>query len=214
MSRNTTFSVTMRDGNKIEQRLNRLRTGSETAIRNTVSDIRSRAPGWISKGIRKHYGIDASGMESVSVRVSENEGSGNRISNLSIKYKGRTLTLVHFGMSPKSASPGKQSKFVRVPGSGISTGSQVAMVRPPKKYAVKATVVKGQRKKVSHAYLAPARKGSPTIIAFQRVGNKIHVPHAPSVPQMIENQARDDIEKIMNENIEKRFEHNIKRILK
>ena len=49
------FSVTMKNGDKLLRKLQKLENGGKTAIERTVSDFTPRAPGWVSKGIRQHY---------------------------------------------------------------------------------------------------------------------------------------------------------------
>ena len=91
MARNT-FSVTMRDGDKLEKRLKKLKTGCETAITRTVSDFRTRAPGWVNKGIRQHYGVDQAGVKSASVRIKNTASGTNTLSGLSIELLSSKLS--------------------------------------------------------------------------------------------------------------------------
>lgn len=190
MSRSA-YTISMRDADKIRKHLNKLQEGSETVIKRTVSDIRTRAPGWISKGVRQHYGVDKAGVESASVRVEDNSG-GRSIAGVSIKCKGRTLTLTHFGMDPEA--------------------------RPPiKRYKVSATIIKGQCKAVDGAFIIDKTKHSDHPLPFQRRGRArfpVKVVHTLSIPQMIENRAKDTVDNILNENIEKRFNNHVKQLLK
>ena len=50
------FSVSLSGGSEVVKRIQKLRDGGEVAIKRTVSDFTSRGPGWVSKGIREHYG--------------------------------------------------------------------------------------------------------------------------------------------------------------
>lgn len=207
-----TFSVTMRDGDKLEKRLKKLKEGSETALKRTVSDFQSRAPGWVSKGVRQHYGVDQAGIKSASVRVRTTPSSGSVLSGVSINYKGRVLTLTHFNASPKTAPSARQSRPLRIPGQTVSAGSPVAMVRPPKRYSVKATIIKGQRVEMSQrSYVAG--NGLP----YQRRGDArlpVDVIKTVSVPQMISGKAKNTIDELIKENMEKRFQHNVEQIMK
>jgi len=184
MSRSA-YTISMRDADKIRKHLDKLQEGSETAIKRTVSDIRTRAPGWVSKGVRQHYGVDTAGVKSASVRVEDNSG-GRNIAGVSIRYRGRPLTLTHFSMSPKER-PAK------------------------KKYTVSATIIKGQRKAMDRkTYI---HSGLP----FQRRGASrypVDVVKTLSVPQMISGKAKETVEDILNENIEKRFENHVNQLLK
>ena len=63
------FNITMKDGKKLQKKLQKLENGGETAIKRTVSDFASRAPAWVSKGIRRHYGVDTAGIKEAGPRV-------------------------------------------------------------------------------------------------------------------------------------------------
>ena len=52
------FTVSYSGADDVVKKLQKLKDGGEVAIKRTVSDFKSRAPGWVSKGIRQHYGVD------------------------------------------------------------------------------------------------------------------------------------------------------------
>ena len=227
---NGAFSVTMKDGAKLAKKLEKLKDGGETAIKRTVSDFTSRAPAWVSKGIRQHYGVDTAAIKEAGPR-SKRGATSIRVSGVSVdgatlEYKGRTLTPIHFKMSPTTRNPkGLAKKPAKVPGQAISTGSPVAMVRPPMPFQVKATIIKGQRATMKPGtYLASSSKKSADapILPFQRTGagrTPVHAVRTLSVPQMIgseekKSRASDTISEIINEKLEKRFENHIKRAMK
>ena len=58
------FTVTMKDGAKLAKQIAKLENGGKAAIQRTVSDFNSRAPAWVSKGIRQHYGVDTAAIKS------------------------------------------------------------------------------------------------------------------------------------------------------
>lgn len=224
------FSVTMRDGAKLAKKLEKLKDGGETAIKRTVSDFTARAPAWVSKGIRQHYGVDTAAIKKAGPRLKRGATSirvsGVSVDGASLEYKGRTLTPIHFKMSPTTRNPkGLAKKPAKVPGQAISTGSPVAMVRPPMPFQVKATIIKGQRATMKPGtYLASSSKkrADAPILPFQRTGagrTPVHAVRTLSVPQMIgseekKSRASDTISEIINENLEKRFENHIKRAMK
>ena len=191
---NGAFSVTMKDGAKLAKKLEKLKDGGETAIKRTVSDFTSRAPAWVSKGIRQHYGVDTAAIKEAGPRSKRGATSirvsGVSVDGASLEYKGRTLTPIHFKMSPTTRNPkGLAKKPAKVPGQAISTGSPVTMVRPPMPFQVKATII------------------------------KVHAVRTLSVPQMIgseekKSRASDTISEIINEKLEKRFNHHIEQAMK
>lgn len=122
---NGAFSVTMKDGAKLAKKLEKLKDGGETAIKRTVSDFTARAPAWVSKGIRQHYGVDTAAIKEAGPKTKRGATS-TRVSGISVdgaalEYKGRTLTPIHFKMSPKSRPSGQQAKQLRIPGQKIAT---------------------------------------------------------------------------------------------
>ena len=50
------FTVTMKDGAKLAKQIAKLENGGKAAIQRTVSDFNSRAPAWVSKGLKKREG--------------------------------------------------------------------------------------------------------------------------------------------------------------
>lgn len=217
------FSVTMKNGAKLAQQLRKLKEGSEVALKRTVSDFSSRAPGWISKGIRQHYGVDTAAINEAGPRRKKGAThvhvSGVSVDGATLEYKGRTLTPTHFNQSPKSRPSGTQSKYIKVPGQAVHTdnGSIVATLKPPKKYTVKATIVKGRRASMAPGTFIASGNGGSTL-PFQRTGGgrmPIEGVRTLSVPQMISgDRAKPTIEQLLSDNLEKRFEHHIQQAMK
>lgn len=230
------ISITMNEGKKLTKKLEKLKAGGETAIRHTVSDFTSRAPGWVSMGIRQHYGVDKEAIKKAQSRIKRGLGAasikakGISVDGAALEFKGRTLTPIHFKMSPSTPNPnGWQTKRKTIPGQAIATKAQnpnssFGMVRIPVPYRVSATIIKGHRKKMkAGTYLAPAKKGTDSpIIPFQRTGpgrTPVHAVRTLSVPQMIGSEekksiASDTIRKLINEKLTKRFNHHIERAMK
>ena len=182
----------------VVNQISSMRRDSAKVINRTIGDFRSRGPGWISKEVVKEYNIKKKdinetkkGVKSVGkVRV-----GGVSMDNLEIHYKGKLLTPTHFSMNPTSR-----------PVDG----------RP---YIVTAQIKKGEgRKALSRkAFLAKSGKEGTAQIPFQRVGTArypINPIKTVSVPQMITNETvAENIHKRINEELGKRLEHNLRRIL-
>ena len=220
------LSVTMRDGAKLAKKLEKLKDGGETAIKRTVSDFTSRAPAWVSKGIRQHYGVDTAAIKEAGPKTKRGATSTNvsgiSVDGASLEYKGETLTPIHFKMSPK-APRGLQDKRQRIPGQMVDfkgAAGPVGIVRTPKPYTVKATIIKGQRASMkAGTYLASSSKknaDAPTL-PFQRTGEgrtPVEAVRTLSVPQMISGKAKETIEETIGSNLEKRFEHHVQQAMK
>lgn len=214
------FTVSHSGAGDIMKKLQKLRDGGEVAIKRTVSDFTTRGPGWVSKGIREHYGVDAAAIKEAAKRPSRGHTSirvsGISVDGATLEYKGRTLTPLHFKMSPKQAPTTKQKNPIRIPGQLIAAGSPVAMIRPPKPYTVKATIIKGQRSAMgSDTFLTAGRGG--VVLPYQKSGDgrqPIEAVRTLSVPQMIDGRARETIEQTINTKLGERFNHHIERAMR
>ena len=214
------FTVTCSGAEDIVKRLNKLENGGQTAIKKTVNDFMSRAPAWVSKGIREHYGVDTAAINEAKQQPRRGQSSirvaGVQVDSASLVYKGRTLTPTHFKMSPKSRPSAQQKKPIRIPGQLIAGAGDVAMVRPPRPYQVKATIIKGSRVSLgSNVFLTGGNGGS--MLPFQKTGrgrSPIEAVRTLSVPQMIDGKARQTIETTISEKLGERFNHYIDQVMK
>ena len=226
MAKNS-LDISIKGNDDIVRRWKKLKTGGEKALERTASDFANRAPGWISKAIRQSYGVDMDAIKDAAGKPKRGKISaadGIAVDGCTITYKGRTLTPVHFKMSPTAPPIEKQKNFLRIPGQAIGEGSPVAMRRPPKRFKVRATIIKGHRVTFKgNVFLAHAGKSEDdngnnktTIIPWQRTGDgrTARPIHTLSVPQMIDGRARYQIEKTIEENVAKRFENQVNQILK
>lgn len=178
--------------------LDKKKAASKKVVQRTIGDMRSRGPGWVSKAVREEYNIDAAEVKK-SCHPGKYGGisfGGEVVDNIALIYKGRVLTPTHFKMKPTSRPKGKS-------------------------YKVTAEIKKGRRKVLSSkAFLANAGKSRGKQIPFQRTGESrlpIEAIKTVSVPQMIEDgngNLKPKVDKAINENLEKRFNHYCKQLLK
>lgn len=214
------FSVSCSGNADIVKRLQKLDSGGREALQRTVNDFATRAPAWVSKGIREHYGVDTAAIKDAAARPKRGKTSikvaGITVDGATLEYKGRTLTPLHFKMSPKKAPDTQQKELGRIPGQAIADGSPVAMVAPPKAYRVKATIIKGQRATLPPGTFIAAGNGGVSL-PFQRTGEgrtPIEAVRTLSVPQMIDGRARETIEQTISEKLGERFQHHVERAMK
>lgn len=172
------------------------------AMKDTVADIKKRAPGWVAKEVAAVYNVSAGAVKSGGtlgkVRISgDAEG-------LEIQYSGRHLSPQHFSQTPKS---GKSSD-----------------------YTVSMTVHRGSRVKIGQ-HKKKKQRGGPysqqsgnfpmlngqTMVARRRSPNRddIEVFKTTSLPQMVLNDAltTSRVEQRVGEESMKRLEHNLERYL-
>ena len=213
-------SITMRVENlqKLLDQVQEIDEKGRKAVKATVRDVKSRAPGWIAQEVTQVYNIKKSEITPSSgkgAKPKKMAGSiqvrGETIEELAITYKGRLLTPVHFGMTPKAPPRGKS-------------------------YTLKAQVLKGQKKVVGR-YLNTRTPGGPfsqrshnirmgtgntksdgtSWIPFQRMSKTrtdIKKLTTISVPQMItSDRTNEAIMLRLNTETSKRLEHHMKRAL-
>lgn len=210
-----TIKISVRHGKALAKRLAKLEDGGEKAIKRTTSDFVSRAPGWVSKGIRQHYGVDTKAIKEAAQKPRRGKYTikvaGVAIDGATLQYSGRLLTPTHFNMTPRIRPTALAKTYNRIPGKN----TPFAMVRPSKKYTIKATIIKGQRSALpSDAFLGKAKN---VTLPFQRDGEQrkpLSVIHTLSVPQMIDGRAHETINKQISDGLGKRFEHHIQQAMK
>ncbi len=199
-------SITMRVENlqKLLDQVQEIDEKGRKAVKATVRDVKSRAPGWIAQEVTQVYNIKKSEITPSSgkgAKPKKMAGSiqvrGETIEEMTITYSGRLLTPVHFGMTPKTPPAGKS-------------------------YTLKMQVVKGQ-KKVIGRYKNTRTPGGPysershNILmgtGMSRTRTDIQKFTTISVPQMITSDKTS--EKIMTrlqEETAKRLQHNLDRAL-
>lgn len=211
-------TITMQVANyeKLLNTVESIENDGRTAIKNTVKDVKARAPSWIASEVVGVYNIKKSEITPSSSRdgkaktmASSVRIKGETIRGLTITYEGHMLTPVHFGMSPKSPPVGKN-------------------------YTLKMQVLKGQ-KKVIGRYLNTRTPGGPYAershnilmgtgntkeggidwIPFQRQSRRrtdLKKFTAISVPQMVDNpEVNASIYKKLNNETTKRLEHHMNR---
>lgn len=192
------MNVVLEGYEDVVNKINSMQKDSAKVISRTISDFKSRGPGWVSQEVVKEYNIKKKDVNETKKGV-KNAGkvriSGVTIDALEIQYKGRLLTPTHFAMKPTQR-----------PANG-------------KAYTVTAQIKKnGGRKPLGkNVFLAKSGGEGTKQIPFQRVGVErypIQSVKTLSVPQMITNDiVSENIHKRINEELGKRLEHNLNYIL-
>lgn len=213
------MSVTLSNFAGLRDELKSMDESSERAIKRTISDFKSRAPGWIGSAVTEHYGIKKSEVKDAitgTKKAGKINVGGIAVDNVAIEYSGRPLTPTHFKMKPTKVPTKREKNYRRVPGSGVN-GGEVAMVKAPAPYRVTAEIVKGQRKVLGSDVFLGSNRGN-GVIPFQRTGEgrtPIKSVKSTSVPQMITNpDVAEKIQKNIDEGLSKRLQHHVEQELK
>ena len=219
------INIAVKEAAKLKKEIEKNEEKSKRALQRTVSDFRSRAPGWVSTSVTEVYGIKKSDVKRCFKGAKKAAGkiriSGIMVDNIQLTYSGRLLTPTHFKMKPATV-PAKRSKDKRlIPGQAIKSDKRVgtvAAVSPVAPYKISAEVYKGKRKEFKSANIFLGSNKGGGFIPFQRTGpgrNDIKSIKTVSVPQMITNEtvAKNINEKI-NDGLSKRLEHHIEQEFK
>ena len=211
------IKIEIRNLKAIMKKIKALEGAGEKAVSYTVKDIKARAPSWIAQEVTAVYNIKKGEITpSSGGKPKKMAGSiritGETIEELTLVYKGRLLTPVHFGMTPKAPPAGRS-------------------------YTLKAQILKGS-KKVIGRYENTRTKGGPysqrshnilmgtgntkedgvNWIPFQRMSKKrtdLEKFLTTSVPQMVDNpEVHTRIYNRLSKETEKRLRNNMKRFMK
>lgn len=191
---------------------------SRKVIDRLMSDVRTRAPGWIASEVVKEYNIKKREITpSKAGKASKTAGSikvqGDTVKTMQLVYTGRMLTPIHFGMTPKAP---RQTYTLKAE---IIKGQKVALGGKKKKLTKKQRAQLGKnftRQGVRTSPRSPAMlmPTGTTYIPFQRksVNRKdIEAIKTISMPQMVSSpRTQDGITRVLNENLEKRMNQHMK----
>lgn len=158
---------TVKDYKATKKALEKMKKAPATAVQRSLSDVRKRAPGWVASEIINVYNIKKS--EVTGGKIGTTKIGGTSIDKITIKYRGRRLTPVHFGMYPTEAKKIK---------SGV--------------YTMKATFIKGNRKTLS-------KVKKPTKKQWENIGRNFHhagTQNSPRSPWMMKSTGAKSADKV------------------
>ena len=110
------ISLQIENLDKLLGDINSIQNAGKDVVKYTLKDVKARAPGWISEEVRKVYNIQKSDIQPTNQKNADGtkkkmagtiSAHGDTIENFTITYKGRLLTPVHFGMTPKAPPHGR-----------------------------------------------------------------------------------------------------------
>ena len=105
------MSVAIKNHAELIKNLKAMNKDAEKALSRTVSDFKSRAPGWVSQAVTDEYTIKKKEVKD-AMTGAKKAGSikveGTQIDNIQLVFEGRSLTPTHFKMSPKKPSTVRQ----------------------------------------------------------------------------------------------------------
>lgn len=204
MVKSQNISINLSNYNKLKAKLDKIEGASKKALDTAMKDTINRAPAQVSKAVTEKYNIKKSELTAAGKQAKSNKKSigsirisGQKVNDLALIYKGRRLTPIHFGMTPKS-----------LPVNG-------------RKYKLTVQVFKGKKVPLKGPSDRPVFLGSNKgggYIPFQRESSKSHPIYSVKsigIPQMIDNkEVREKINKYTSDLLYQRYKHQAERALK
>lgn len=190
---------------------------SEKAVKRLLSDVRTRAPGWIASEVTKVYNIKKSEITPAKAGKSAKpvgsiKVNGDNVDNLEIIYRGRVLTPTHFGMTPKAPKQTYTLKAEILKGNKAVLG-QVKKLTKKQRANVGKNFRRQGTQNSDHSPIMLMRTGS-TYIPFQRRSqdrNDLTAIKTLSLPQMVSSdRTRDGIDRAISEGLSKRLAQHMK----
>lgn len=217
------INIAIEGAQDLKAKLEKMNAQSQTVVKRTVSDFKSRAPAWVSAAVTETYAIKKAEVKGAMTGVKKGIGkikvAGVTVDEISLVYSGRLLTPTHFKMKP-TTPPKKRDKDTRlIPGQNIKSDKavgDVAIVTPLAPYQVTAEIKKGHRVTFPGQTFLGTNKGA-GYIPFQRQSDEredIKSIKTVSIPQMITNEeVTKQIQKNIDEGLGKRLEHHLQQEL-
>ena len=199
------------------------------AMKDTVSDLKKRAPGWIAQEVTKVYNVKKADVtpagkgNQIKAGRTAVQYSGKTVEDFAITYKGQLLTPYRFGMTPKAPGAGSYTlKAEIIKGQKKVLGKVKKLTKKQRKDLAKNFTRSGQKRSAQSPIMlmgtGNTRADGVNWIPFQRktVNRKnIEVIKTLSVPQMVtSSRTNDTIMARINEGAAKRLTHHTERHFK
>ena len=203
----------IRDFGGLKAKLEDMKEAPTKVLKAVTSDAKKRVPPWIAAEVSKQYGVKKGEVNSGA--LGKMQVKGERVDSLKIIYTGRVLTPTHFGMSPKA--PGKNAytlKATIIRGQRATLGKVKKLTKKQRQELAKNFRREGKQTS-THSPVMLMPTGA-TYIPFQRKSTNrkdVEAVKTLSLPQMISGRASEGISKAINDGLEKRLDHHMKRFM-
>ena len=201
----------IKDYQKLKKKIDDMKKAPNTVLKRTMSDIKTRAPGWVAAEVSAVYGIkkaEINGGKVGTVKV-----VGDNIKEVKIVYKGRVLTPTHFGMTPKQPGQNAYTLKASVIKGEKKTLGKVKKLTKKQRAALGKNFTKSGTRSSDKSPIMLMRTGN-TYIPFQRKSTNrkdVEAIKTLSLPQMISSmRTQPQISKAINEGLEKRLAQHMK----
>lgn len=212
------------DIQKVSQQIGRLNDNAEAVAKALASDFAKRAPAWINKPVVARYNIKTKDFKQTIKKTNAKKSmvAGKLVDAVAFQISSGRLypSQNRFGMTPKQP---KKANVVRK-----RKGNKSPYTVTTGNYKLYATILKGKKVQIGeYTNKKPSGKGvagssgvilmhiGGSYIPFQRKEDKLIKFNTLSTGQMVYNEeVSKNINKLIEENMMKRFEHHKKRLIK
>lgn len=210
------ITCTIKNYKALQNRIDKLQDAPEKVIKNTLSDVRSRGPGWVASEVVKHYGVSKGEITGGKLGRMTIEGSG--ASDIKITFRGRVLTPTHFKMTPVTPPAGRSYtlKATILRGQRSTMGKVKKLTKKQRRELAKNLRREGTKSSPHSPIMLMAPNGP--YLPFQRKSTNrkdVEIIKTLSMPQMVSSdRASPDVTRNVNDNVEKRFDHHMARFMR
>lgn len=213
-------TIKIKDMKKLQRQIKALENAPQKVINSTIGDMKKRVPSWVASEVSQVYGVKKA--EITGQKVGKVKVLGSRLENIAITYTGRVLTPTHFSMSPIAPKAGSYTlKATIIKGQRATMGKVKKLTK--KQRAALGKNFRGEGTRSSdHSPIMLMHTGAKSAdktqyIPFQRKSKNrsdVEAIKAISLPQMVSSErTAPNIQKAINENLEKRMDHYMGRYL-
>ena len=203
----------IKEYNLLQKKLDSMKKAPEKVIKRTMSDIRTRVPGWVATEVTKVYGIKKKEITNHDVGKVKVEGS--KPTKAKIRYTGRVLTPTHFGMSPTEPKPNRGAYTLKasvIKGQRTTLGKVKNLTKKQRKAMIYNLTRSGTRTSTRSPIMLMRTGG--TYIPFQRKSTRrsdVHAIKTISLPQMVSSErTKPGIQEAINTGLQKRLDQHMK----
>lgn len=207
----------IKDYKVLKKQLEKMQKAPKMVLKRTMSDVKTRAPGWVAAEVSKVYGVKKA--EITGNKLGKVTVEGDTVQTVKIKYTGRVLTPTHFGMTPKAPGPNAYTLRASIIKGQKATLGKVKKLTKKQRAALGKNFTRSGTQKSDHSPIMLMSTGANNAdktqyIPFQRKSTRrsdVEAIKTVSLPQMVSSErAAHNITKAINDNLGKRLDQHMK----
>lgn len=208
--------------NQVYKELGQMQKAPEKVIKRTIADFKRRAPSWIAQEVVKEYNIKKSEITPVKDGSARGQAGsistqGETLDSAALVYKGRVLTPIHFGMTPKAPKQSYTLKAQVIKGEKKTWG-KVKKQTKKQRANIGRNFTHQSTRSSGRSPIMLMSTGGTNYIPFQRQSQNrkdLKAIKTLSMPQMVTNEkVEKNIADAINEKLGSRFDHYVEQYFK